>query len=56
MLDILLLSSMERLIRHWRREPEGRIEHGHRRATTVRLSGLPVAIAMRDLYDGILFA
>jgi Uma2 family endonuclease len=54
MRDILLVSSMERLIRHWRREADGWTEHGHRRAATVRLSGLPVAIAMRELYDGIL--
>jgi Uma2 family endonuclease len=54
MRDILLVSSMERLIRHWRREPDGWMEHGHRRSATVRLSGLPVTIAMRDLYDGIL--
>jgi Uma2 family endonuclease len=54
MRDVLLVSSMERLIRHWRREPDGWKEHGHRRSVTVRLSGLPVTIAMRDLYDGIL--
>ena len=54
MRDILLVSSMERLIRHWRRESDGWTEHGHRRSATVRLSGLPVAIAMGDLYDGIL--
>ena len=54
MRDILLVSSMERLVRHWRREPDGWMEHRHRRAATVRLSGLPVTIAMRDLYDGIL--
>jgi Uma2 family endonuclease len=52
--DILLVSSMERLIRHWRRAPDGWIERGHRRSATVRLSGLPVAIVMRELYDGIL--
>jgi Uma2 family endonuclease len=54
MRDILLVSSMERLIRHWRRGPDGWLEHGHRRSATVRLSGLPVTLAMRDLYDGIL--
>jgi Uma2 family endonuclease len=54
MRDILLVSSMERLVRHWRREAEGWTEHRHRRAATVRLSGLPVTIAMRELYDGIL--
>jgi Uma2 family endonuclease len=52
--DILLVSSMERLVRHWRHAPDGWAEHGHRRSATVRLSGLPVAIAMSDLYDGIL--
>jgi Uma2 family endonuclease len=54
MRDVLLVSSTERLVRHWRREPEGWTERGHRRTATVRLSGLPVAIGMRDLYDGIL--
>jgi Uma2 family endonuclease len=54
MRDILLVSSMERLVRHWRRGSDGWTEHGHRRLATVRLSGLPVAIAMGDLYDGIL--
>ena len=54
MRDILLVSSMERLIRHWRRGPDGWTEHGHRRSATVRLSALPVTIAMGDLYDGIL--
>jgi Uma2 family endonuclease len=54
MWDVLLVSSMERLIRHWRREPNGWIEHGHRRSATVRLTGLPVAITMSDLYEGIL--
>jgi Uma2 family endonuclease len=52
--DILLVSSMERLIRHWRREADGWAEHRHRRGATLRLSGLPVTIAMRELYDGIL--
>jgi Uma2 family endonuclease len=54
MRDVLLVSSMERLIRHWRREGDGWAEHGHRRSATVRLSGLPVTIAMPDLYNGIL--
>ena len=54
MRDVLLVSSMERLIRHWWREPQGWTEHRHRRSATVRLTGLPVTLAMRDLYDGIL--
>ena len=54
MRDILLVSSMERLVRHWRREPDGWVEDAHRRSATLRLGGLPVAIAMADLYDGIL--
>jgi Uma2 family endonuclease len=54
MRDVLLVSSMERLVRHWRRESKGWSEHGHRQTATVRLSGLPLAIGMRDLYDGIL--
>jgi Uma2 family endonuclease len=54
MRDILLVSGMERLVRHWRRGPDGWAEHGHRRSATVRLSALPVTIAMADLYDGIL--
>jgi Uma2 family endonuclease len=54
MRDILLVSSMERLLRHWRREPDGWVEEAHRRPATVPLRGLPVGIAMADLYDGIL--
>lgn len=54
MRDILLVSSMERLIRHWRRAPDGWAEHRHRRSATARLTGLPVVITMVDLYDGIL--
>jgi Uma2 family endonuclease len=54
MRDILLVSSMERLVRHWRRDADGWTEHRHRRSATIRLSGLPVALAMADLYDGIL--
>ncbi len=54
MRDILLVSSMERLVRHWRREPDGWVEDGHRGAATFRLSGLPVAIAMPYLYERIL--
>jgi Uma2 family endonuclease len=52
--DVLLVSGMERLIRQWRREADRWTERGHRRSAAVRLSGLPVAIAMGDLYDGIL--
>jgi Uma2 family endonuclease len=52
--DVLLVSSMERLIRHWWREPQGWMEQQHRRSVTVRLTGLPVNLAMRDLYDGVL--
>jgi len=54
MRDVLLVSSMERLIRHWRRDADGWTEHRHRRAATVCLSGLPVTIGMREVYDGIL--
>jgi Uma2 family endonuclease len=54
MRDILLVSSMERLVRHWRREPDGWVEHASRGSATLHLSGLPVAIAMPDLYDRIL--
>ena len=54
MRDILLVSSMGRLVRHWRREVDGWTEHRHRGAATVRLSGLPVTMALRELYDGIL--
>ena len=54
MRDVLLVSSMERLIRHWRRKGDGWIEHAHRRSATVRLSGLPAALRMPELYDGIL--
>jgi Uma2 family endonuclease len=54
MRDILLVSSVERLLRHWRREPDGWVEDAHRGSATVRLSGLPVGTAMADLYDGIL--
>jgi Uma2 family endonuclease len=54
MRDVLLVSSMERLVRHWRREPDGWVEDAHRGPATVRLSGLPVSIAMADLYDRLL--
>jgi Uma2 family endonuclease len=54
MRDVLLVSGMERLIRHWRRKADGWTEHGHRRSATVRLAGLPVALRMPELYDGIL--
>jgi Uma2 family endonuclease len=54
MRDVLLVSSMERRVRHWRREPDGWIERQHRGATTVRLCGLPVVVVTTDLYDGIL--
>jgi Uma2 family endonuclease len=54
MRDILLVSSVERRVRHWRREPSGWIERQHRGAATIRLSGLPAAVATADLYDGIL--
>jgi Uma2 family endonuclease len=54
MRDVLLVSSMERLVRHWRREGDGWTEHAHRRSATVRLTGLPVALRMPELYDGIL--
>jgi Uma2 family endonuclease len=54
MRDILLVSSMERLMWHWRREPDGWVEDTHRGPATVRLSGLPVSIAMADLYDRLL--
>jgi len=36
MRDILLVSSMERLIRHWRRDADGWTEHRHRRSATIR--------------------
>ena len=54
MRDILLVSSMERLVRHWRRAPDNWVEDAHRGSAKVRLSGLPVAIALHDLYDRIL--
>ncbi len=54
MQDVLLVSSTERLIRHWTRAPNGWTEHRHRRRTTVRLSGLPVSLDMSELYDGVL--
>jgi Uma2 family endonuclease len=54
MRDILLVSSMERLVRHWRRAPDGWIEQASRGSAAVRLSGLTVSITMHDLYDRIL--
>jgi Uma2 family endonuclease len=54
MRDVLLVSSMERLVRHWRREPDGWAEDAHRGSATLHLGGLPVAIALPDLYDRIL--
>jgi len=54
MQDVLLVSSMERLIRHWARAPQGWTERRHRRGATVRLAGLPVTLTMSELYDGVL--
>ena len=54
MRDILLVSSMERLIRHWRRKADRWTEHRHRGTATLRLTGLPVALRLAELYDGIL--
>jgi Uma2 family endonuclease len=54
MQDILLVSGMERLIRHWTRAAQGWTERRHRRGATVRLAGLPVALTMSELYDGLL--
>lgn len=54
MRDSLLVSSMERQIRQWRRAPDGWTDHAHRRSAMVRLSGPPATIRMGDLYDGIL--
>jgi Uma2 family endonuclease len=54
MRDVLLVSSMERRVLHWRREPDAWVERQHRGATTIRLSGLPVVVVTTDLYDGIL--
>jgi Uma2 family endonuclease len=54
MRDILLVSSMERLIRHWTSASDGWSEHRHRRSATVRLSGLPVTFTISELYDGVL--
>lgn len=54
MQDVLLVSSMERLVRHWRRDRERWLERQHRRSATIRLAGLPVTIAMPELYDGVL--
>ena len=54
MQDILLVSGMERLIRHWARAPQGWTERRHRRGATVRLAGLPVTLTMSELYDGVL--
>jgi Uma2 family endonuclease len=54
MQDVLLVSSMERLIRHWSRAAQGWSERGHRRGAAVRLAGLPVRFTMSELYDGVL--
>ena len=54
MRDVLLVSSMERLIRHWTRAPQGWTERRHRRGASVRLAGLPVTLTMSELYDGVL--
>src|SRR5687767_10884615 len=53
MRDVLLVSSMERLIRHWRRDAERWTEHRHRRSATVRMAGIPIVIAIGELYQGI---
>ena len=54
MQDILLVSSMERLIRHWARGAQGWTERRHRRGATLRLAGLPVMLTTSELYDGVL--
>ena len=54
MRNVLLVSGMERPVRHWWRGTNDWLERGHRRSGTVRLDKLPVAIAMDELYDGIL--
>jgi Uma2 family endonuclease len=54
MRDILLVSSMERRVRHWQRGPDGWMEEDCCGSARVKLSGLPVAIGRNDLYDRIL--
>lgn len=54
MRDILLVSSMERVVRHWRREPSGWMEEESRGSHQLEISGLPVTIGLNELYDGIL--
>lgn len=52
--DILLVSSTEMRIEHWRREGDGWQVTDHRDAGTVQLQALAITIELRDLYDGIL--
>ena len=54
MQDILPVSGMERLIRHWTRAAQGWTERRHRRGATLHLAGLPVTLTMSELYDGVL--
>jgi Uma2 family endonuclease len=52
--EVLLVSGTERLIRHWTRAAQGWSERRHRRGATLRLAGLPVTLALNELYDGVL--
>lgn len=52
--DILLVSSMARVVRHWRREASGWVEGQSRGSDHLEISGLPITIGLNDLYDGIL--
>ena len=54
MQDVLLMSSTERLVRHWWRRPDGWTERRHRRGDASGLAGLPVRLTMSELYDGVL--
>ena len=54
MQDVLLVAGMERLIRHWSRAAQGWTERRHRRGAALRLAGLPVTLALSELYDGVL--
>jgi Uma2 family endonuclease len=52
--DILLVSSIEPRIEHWRREPDGWKVQDFRGDGVVRLQAFDVTIALADLYQDLL--
>ncbi|MGH6901158.1 MAG: hypothetical protein ACREIR_00300, partial [Geminicoccaceae bacterium] len=52
--DILLVSSTEPRIEHWRREADGWKVQDLRGEGVVRLQAFDITVALADLYDGLL--